>query len=82
MKFNKAKKNLLSEYDYSSVAGMKKSDKLMDASHPEQMRIRILKKMGADREAISRWRAVERKGISFEAFLIGLVDELTSQDEE
>jgi hypothetical protein len=74
MKFNKANKNLLSEMDMASTAGMRKYDKMV--GNNDDARIRIMKMMGADQEHVARWKAAERKGISFEAFLMGLVDEL------
>lgn len=75
MKFKSANKNLLSEMDMSTSSSMRRNDKFMEAD-PNNARTRILKKMGASSEMINRWRAAERKGISFESFLVGVLDEL------
>jgi hypothetical protein len=79
MKFNKATKKLLSEMDMSSVSGMRMNDRIIGSGNPEDMKIRIMRKMGADDKVISRWRAAEAKGITFESFLLGLVDELKNK---
>lgn len=79
MKFNKATKKLLSEMDMSSVTGMRRNDSVLGGDNAEGMRIRLMRKMGADDQVISRWRAAEAKGITFESFLLGLVDELKNK---
>ncbi len=76
MKFTKATKNLMSEMDMSSQSAMTRNTDLMGGDRAENMRITLMRKMGADEEVISRWRAAEKKGVSYEAFLIGLIDEI------
>ncbi len=76
MKFNKATSKLLSEMDMSSVTGMKRNDKYLGGENSESMRIRVMRNMGADDTVISRWKQAEAKGISFESFLLGLIDEI------
>lgn len=75
MKFKNTTKNLLSEMDMASTSGMKRNDKFM-SDGDESARIRIMKKMGATPDAIARWKSAQKKGISFESFLVGLIDEL------
>jgi len=79
MKFNKATNKLLSEMDMSSVTGMRRNDTLLGRENGDDLRIRIMRKMGADSKIISRWKAAENRGITFESFLIGLVDELKNR---
>lgn len=76
MKFNKATSKLLSEMDMSSTTGMRRNDKYLSGDNSESMRIRVMRNMGADDAVISRWRQAEAKGISFESFLLGLIDEI------
>jgi hypothetical protein len=76
MKFTKATKNLMSEMDMSSQTAMARNTDLMGGDRGEDMKITLMKKMGADAEVIARWKAAEKKGVSYEAFLIGLIDEI------
>jgi len=79
MKFNKATSKLLSEMDTSSVMGTRRNNNTLGGDDGEGMRIRIMKNMGADDQTISRWKAAKAKGITFESFLLGLVDELKNK---
>lgn len=77
MKFDKLKKEL-NEIDYSSLGQQKRVSGILGGidGSPESVRITIMKKMGATTEEISRWHAARKRGTSFEAYLIGLVQEL------
>ena len=79
MKFNKATNKLLSEMDMSSVTGMRRNDKYLGGEDIESKSILIMRKMGADDEVIARWKQAEARGISFQSFLLGLVDELKNK---
>ena len=79
MKFNKATSKLLSEMDMSSLTGMRRNDKYLGGDDAESKSILIMRKMGADDQVIARWKQAEAKGISFQSFLLGLIDELKNK---
>lgn len=75
MKFNKANKNLLSESaDMASSSSMMRNTNLLNRD-PESMRIKVLRQLGGE-DAVRDWKTAENRGITFEAFLVGLVDEV------
>jgi len=76
MNFNKATKNLLSEMDMSTNTAMAKNTDLMSGEQGDSKKIQLMRKMGADEKVIARWKTSEARGISFESFLIGLIDEI------
>ena len=74
MKFNSANKNLISEMDNASTMMM--NNKLLGGERAETTKVMLLKKHGASPEVIAKWKTAEARGISYEAFLLGIIDEL------
>lgn len=68
----------LNEMDFESTAGLKRIDKMIE-TNPDTMRRRIMRELGATPDEISGWRAAERRGISFEAYLMSLIQRMNSE---
>ncbi len=83
MKFNKLKKEL-NEINYSSNSQMRRNtNKLGDIDgSPTSLKLTMLKKAGANSEEIAKWRSAEKKGVSFESFLLGLIQDIKGRPYE
>ena len=76
MNFNKATKNLVSEMDMSTNTAMARNTDLMSGEQGDSKKIQLMRKMGADEKVIARWKVAQNRGVTFESFLIGLIDEI------